>query len=75
MIVSKETYAHPTQASRVALSVFQEPDGRFLVTEARSGPQTVFATLGAYDNREDALKRARDRAQELSGQRYAVVAS
>jgi hypothetical protein len=74
MLFTQKTYRHPTQASSVALSIFEEKDGRYLVTESRSGPQTVVATLGAYDRREDAVERVRDRAQELTGQRYALVA-
>ena len=75
MILSTETYRHPTQASAVALKVYEEGASRFLVTESRSGPQTVISTLGVYDRREDALARARERAQELGRQRYALVAS
>jgi hypothetical protein len=74
MILASETYRHPTQASRVALNVFEESASRYLVTESRSGPQTVVSTLGLYTQREDALARARGRAQELTGQRYELVA-
>ena len=74
MILSAQTYRHPTQASTVGLSVYEERADRYLVTESRSGPQTVIATLGVYDRREDALVRARDRAAELSRQRYELVA-
>jgi hypothetical protein len=75
MSVYSEEYRHPTQASQVRLSLFDEPGQKFLVTESRSGTQTVFATLGLYDRREDALARIRDRGLELGRQRYELVAS
>jgi hypothetical protein len=74
MIVSTSTYRHPTQAGLVQLSVYEEPSERYLVTESRSGAETVVATLGVYDRREDALARARDRGHQLNGQRYELVA-
>jgi hypothetical protein len=73
--VYEEEYRHPTQASIVRLSLFDEAPGRYLVTESRSGPQTVIATLGAFEKREDALAKVKERGQQLSRQRYGLVAS
>jgi hypothetical protein len=70
-----EEYRHPTQASQVRLSLFEEPDGHYLVTESRSGTATVFATLGLFDRREEALARMQRRGEELGRQRYELVAS
>ncbi|HWX23809.1 MAG TPA: hypothetical protein VN083_02150 [Vicinamibacteria bacterium] len=75
MSVYAEEYRHPTQASLVRLSLFEEPDGHSLVTESRSGPSTVIATLGAYESREEALARIRQRGEELGRQRYELVGS
>jgi len=79
----QETYQHPTQASRVRINVYEEPampnppgidtpttGGGFLVTEDRIGTTTVIATLGFFDRKEDAMARARRRADELKAQRY-----
>jgi len=74
MRLFRAVYAHPTQASRVGLSVFETPQG-FLVTEDRSGPSTVYATLGVFDSREEAQARAHRRAEELERQRYSPVAA
>jgi hypothetical protein len=74
MRIFRNEYTHPTQASRVGLSVFESPQG-FLVTEDRSGPSTVFATLGLFDGRDEALDRARRRGEELQAQRYQPVAA
>lgn len=67
-------YLHPSQASRVGLSVFESPQG-FLVTEERSGPSTVYATLGLFAARDAALDRAGSRGHELEGQRYRPAAA
>jgi hypothetical protein len=75
MNVYAEAFRHPTQASEVKLSLFEEPDGRFLVTESRSGTSTVIATLGTFERRQDALDFIRGRGQELGRQRYVLVAS
>jgi hypothetical protein len=72
MRIFRSEFEHPTQASRVGLSVFESPKG-FLLTEDRSGPSTVFATLGLFPNREEALERAKTRTEELEGQRYRPV--
>ena len=69
-----EEYQHPTQASRVGLSVFEQPGGGFLVTEERRGTSTVVKTLGLFDAREAAWDRVRGRESELQAQRYARVA-
>jgi len=70
MRILHEQYAHPTQASIVALSVFESRDGGFLVTEERRGTATVYRTLGVFDTREGASARVRERARELEAQRY-----
>ena len=75
MSVLTQAYRHPTQASEVSLRLFEEPDGRFLVTDSRSGTATVVATLGVFDRREDALDLLKGRGQELGRQRYELVAS
>lgn len=69
MIVEQRTFEHPVRAGKVAVSVF-ERDGGYLVTEARDGATTVFATLGFFDGRDAALKRAAERALELERQQY-----
>jgi hypothetical protein len=74
---------HPTQASRVALNLYQEPpgpnppgidtpseNGGFLVTEDRIGVTTVIKSLGFFDSRDAAQERLRQRADELRLQRY-----
>jgi hypothetical protein len=66
-------YAHPTQASRARLRVWEQPAG-FLVTEERSGTATVVKTLGLFDARDEALAAARARASQLELQRYRPVA-
>jgi hypothetical protein len=73
MRVFSEDYEHPTQASSVRLSVFQQPEG-FLVTEERRGTVTVVKTLGVFERREDALARALARGQDLTQQRYRQAA-
>ena len=73
MRILHEEYAHPTQVSTVALSAFAQPGGAYLVTEERRGTTTVFSTLGLLDTREAASARLRERADELTGQRYRRV--
>ena len=88
MLIFQESYEHPTQASRVRINVYEEPPmpnppgidtpttrGGFLVTEDRIGSTTVIATLGFFDRREDAIARARRRADELKAQRYRPVSA
>lgn len=88
MLISQESYDHPTQASRVRINVYEEPPmpnppgidtettrGGFLVTEERIGTTTVIATLGFFDRQEDAVVRARRRADELKAQRYRPVSA
>jgi hypothetical protein len=69
MAVLQEDLAHPTQPSRVRLSVFPH-EGGFLVTEERIGTVTVFRTLGLYGDRDAAEARLRERHAELVAQRY-----
>jgi len=74
---------HPTQASRVALNLYEQPaapnppgidtpseKGGFLVTEERIGVTTVVNSLGFFESREAAQERFRTRAEELRLQRY-----
>jgi hypothetical protein len=68
-------YAHPTQAGRARLRVWERPEGGFLVTEERTGSATVVKTLGLYDDRDQALARARARGGELERQRFRPVDS
>ena len=78
---------HPTQASRVALNLYEQPpapnppgidtpseNGGFLVTEERIGTTTVISSLGFFETREAAQVRLRKRAEELKLQRYRDVA-
>jgi hypothetical protein len=88
MRVHSEEHRHPTQASRVRLSVFEldRPQGsafgmgsllekgRVLVTEDRIGTSTVVATLGLFTTREEALALVSRRAAELLAQKYTPVA-
>lgn len=86
MLILSETYEHPTQASKVRINVYEEPampnppgidtpttGGGYLVTEERTGTAKVIATLGFFDRKEDALVRARRRAEELKAQLYHLV--
>jgi hypothetical protein len=79
---------HPTQASRVALNLYEQPpaqnppgidtpseNGGFLVTEERIGATTVVNSLGFFETREAAQERFRTRAEELRLQRYRDAAS
>ena len=79
---------HPTQASRAALNLYEEPpapnppgidtpseNGGYLVTEERIGVTTVISSLGLFDTREAAEQRFRRRAEELRLQRYRDVAT
>jgi hypothetical protein len=74
---------HPTQASRVALNLYEQAPapnppgidtpsekGGFLVTEERIGVTTVINSLGFFESREAAQERFRTRADELKLQRY-----
>ena len=74
MRIFRSEFAHPTQASRVGLSVFESPRG-FLLTEDRSGPSTVVSTLGLFADRDEALQRAKARGEELHGKRYSTTSS
>jgi hypothetical protein len=68
----EQSLAHPTQASRVRINVFELPEG-FLVTEERIGTTTVVATLGLFEARDAAFTRARERAAKLEAQRYRTI--
>ena len=88
MRVMREELEHPTQASRVALNLYEQPaapnppgidtpseNGGFLVTEERIGVTTVVSSLGFFATRADAEERFRSRAEELRRQRYRDAAS
>jgi len=86
VLILQETYEHPTQVSKARINVYEEPPmpnppgidtpttgGGYLVTEERVGTTKVIATLGFFDRKEDALARARARADELKTQLYRPV--
>ena len=87
MLVHREIYEHPTQASRVRLNVYDYQPGSeqvaglgqrepgFMVTEDRAGAVTVVSSLGFFPTREAALERIRRRAEELTGQGYGAVSA
>jgi hypothetical protein len=88
MLLERLEFEHPTQASRVALNLYEQPPapnppgidtpsekGGFLVTEERIGTTKVISSLGFFDTREAAQERFRRRTEELRLQRYRDVAS
>ncbi len=76
MKIFEAELAHPSQASRVRVNVYDQAEGGgHLVTEDRIGTATVVATLGVFDGREAALARARGRVEELERQRYRAASS
>jgi hypothetical protein len=72
MSLLQEELSHPTQPSRVRLTVFPREEG-FLVTEERIGTVTVFDTLGLYGERPAAESRLRRRHAELVAQGYGTT--
>jgi hypothetical protein len=81
MLVFREVYEHPSQASQVRLNVYQytpesqvagmgPSDPGFMVTEDRVGTVTVISTLGIFPTQEQAFDTLRSRARELQAQRY-----
>jgi hypothetical protein len=81
MLLMREEYEHPSQASRLRINVYgYEPESTvaglgpsepgYMVTEDRVGTVTVVATLGFFGSREQAFELARARARELQAQRY-----
>jgi len=72
MSVLTEEYHHPSQATRVKLVVYEQPQG-FLVAEERVGSATVVRTIGLVATREAALELARLRAESLTRQRWVRV--
>ena len=81
MLLFREEYEHPSQASRIRVNVYEyEPESPvaglgpsepgFVVTEDRVGTVTVVSTLGFFPDREPAFAAARARARELQAQRY-----
>lgn len=75
MSVTTREFAHPHQASRVRLRVYEPETGGYLVTEERLGAWKVVRTLGLFDKREEAEGRLEARAGELVGQRYTAASA
>ena len=88
MLLQRVELEHPTQASRVALNLYEQPpapnppgidtpseSGGYLVTEERAGATKVIKSLGLFDTRAAAQERFRRRLEELKLQRYRDVAS
>ncbi len=86
MLLQRLELEHPTQASRVALNLYEQPpapnppgidtpseNGGFLVTEERLGVTKVVSSLGLFDTGEAAQERFRRRLEELKLQRYRDV--
>jgi hypothetical protein len=74
MKLFEETFQHPTQASRVRLRLFQQPEG-FLATEEWQGATTVYRTLGLFDSRPEAEAAVAARSAQLVSQRFQPVAA
>ena len=81
MLLHREEYVHPSQASRVRINVYDyQPESPvaglgprergYAVTEDRVGTVTVVASLGYFEEREKAFEAARSRGRELQAQRY-----
>jgi hypothetical protein len=81
VLVFREEFEHPSQASKVRLNVYKyEPEVRvaglgpaepgYMVTEDRVGTFTVVSSLGFFPREEEALATVRARARELQAQRY-----
>jgi hypothetical protein len=83
MVVDYAEFEHPTQASRVRLSVYEQRppevetvagllprEPGYLVTEDRVGAGKVVSTLGFFRARDEALACLRARARQLELQRY-----
>ena len=86
MLVDERVFAHPTQASRVVLSVFERPadtspveglpdEAGFLVTETWRGTSKVVKSLGLFASGEEAADCVRRRAETLSRQLFTPVAA
>ena len=80
MILEKQAFQHPTQASEVRLTLFERPadtspveglpdEAGFLVTETWRGTSTVVKTIGFFASRAEAkaclLRRADTLARQL----------
>ena len=61
MSVTTREFAHPHQASRVRLRVYEPETGGYLVTEERLGAWKVVRTLGLFDKREDDRRKEGER--------------
>ena len=86
MLVEEQAFAHPTQASRVVLSVFERPadtspveglpdEAGFLVTETWRGTSKVVKSLGFFASRDEAAACLRRRADALARQLFKPVAA
>ena len=86
MLVEEKVFAHPTQASRVVLSVFDRPadtspveglpdEAGFLVTETWRGTSKVVKSLGLFASRDEAAECVRRRAETLARQLFSPVAA
>ena len=84
MVVVERRFAHPTQASEVALTVFERPadtspveglpdEAGFLVTETWRGTSKVVKSLGFFAAREEALSCLERRAETLRKQLFQPV--
>jgi hypothetical protein len=84
MKIRTAEFEHPTQASRLRLSVFEHPkdspvsgmpQGGFLVLEERLGASKMAATLGAFASRDEALALMDQRMAELQAQRWTTTSA
>ena len=81
MILEKQVFRHPTQASEVRLTLFERPadtspveglpdQAGFLVTETWRGTSTVVKTIGFFASRAEADACLRRRADALTRQLF-----
>lgn len=84
MILEEHAFRHPTQASEVRLTVFEQaadtspveglPDpAGFLVTETWRGASKVVKTIGFFGARAEADACLRRRADALARQQFRAV--
>jgi hypothetical protein len=85
MILEKQAFQHPTQASEVRLTLFERPadtspveglpdEAGFLVTETWRGTSRVVKTIGFFATRAEAETCLRRRAEALTRQLFRPVA-
>ena len=81
MILEKQVFQHPTQASEVRVTLFERPantspveglpdEAGFLVTETWRGTSTVVKTIGFFASRAEADSCLRRRADALTRQLF-----